>query len=611
MKLYIGMKFFGHDTNVVVICPEKNYIFAISTERVTRYKHDTIYPIKILENIFEYTKLEKSLIKNIVFCLAEKDYAKKLNFSNWYEYETALREFYNLKYKGELVRKHNSFKLLSLDEQELIYNQSYAGKKLFEIKKSQQKNAVTISEEVSKYINKIFDLSLNEIEYFDHHKSHALGSFVLSPYEHAIAITFDGAGDGYFSKVFLCSKDKFEYKVGSKRKNFYLDDIDCGNSLGNIYEYFTLKLGFHRFSEEGKVEALAAYGNFDNEIFYKLKECLLFDRSNLTLDIDQKLLYKYFNKLAFDDYLIKFSKVDIAAAVQKFLEISIVNYISSIVKKYKIKNIVLSGGVFANVIVNMRIFEEVTNNIYIIPAMSDDGLGLGSICLKLLEETKLEENISWIRKYNTQYLGTSYSKEEIISVLKNTANIFYKDLGKDWMKKTAEYIHNDEVGAIFHGKMEWGPRALGNRSILGNPLNKNSINKLNVEVKNRPFYQPFCPSIMIDERERLFENSYINKDMTCAFIMKEEFIDKIPCAVHIDNTARVQFVTHESNPNYYKILSEFKNLTGYGVLLNTSFNKHGRTIIESPQDAIDDFLDTGLNFLMIEGIEVRKLKSEN
>jgi carbamoyltransferase len=154
--------------------------------------------------------------------------------------------------------------------------------------------------------------------------------------------------------------------------------------------------------------------------------------------------------------------------------------------------------------------------------------------------------------------------------------------------------------------MEFGPRALGNRSIIASPMFDDTRHRINSTVKRRPNYQPFCPSILEEERERLFNNSFSHKHMAIAFRMKDEFIKDLPCAVHVDGTSRPQFVEKEDNSNYYRYLKALKDLTGYGVSLNTSFNLHGRTIVRTPKDAVIDFIDCNIDELFIEGFRVKR-----
>lgn len=171
---------------------------------------------------------------------------------------------------------------------------------------------------------------------------------------------------------------------------------------------------------------------------------------------------------------------------------------------------------------------------------------------------------------------------------------------------STERVNKGEICRLLHGRMEFGPRALGNRSIVANPAIANVTKKINLTVKRRPEFQPFCPSILEEERERLFERSFPHKHMATAFRLKEKFVKDIPSAAHIDLTARPQFVDRADNPNFYRYLKHLKKLNGYGVSINTSFNLHGRTVVRTAEDAIIDFIDCNLDALFIEGYEVRR-----
>jgi carbamoyltransferase len=205
------------------------------------------------------------------------------------------------------------------------------------------------------------------------------------------------------------------------------------------------------------------------------------------------------------------------------------------------------------------------------------------------------------------YYGTSYSRAEVRAALAAAADdICFDDFEHTWPEETAARIHSGQVGAVFQGRMEWGPRALGNRSILVDPTNPDAKEIVNGRVKRRPFYQPVCPAMLVEEIDRLFEHAYINPHMTAAFRMRPQFQSHLPGAVHVDGTARVQFVSPSDNPALFRVLTRLKALSGFGVVLNTSFNMHGRTIVESPLQALRDFLDMDLDFLAIEGYLVTR-----
>jgi carbamoyltransferase len=216
------------------------------------------------------------------------------------------------------------------------------------------------------------------------------------------------------------------------------------------------------------------------------------------------------------------------------------------------------------------------------------------------------EDVSWLKDHVMPYFGDEYTRNQVKQALDEFDNIIIEDLESVWPEEAAKSVAEGKICSLFHGKMEFGPRALGNRSIIGNPMMEDTRQRINSTVKHRPSYQPFCPSILEEDRRRLFEDSFPHKHMAIAFRMKEEHIKNLPCAVHVDGTARPQFVEEQDNPNYYRYLKELKNITGYGVSLNTSFNLHGRTVVRTPIDAVVDFIDCNIDELFIEGYRVTR-----
>jgi carbamoyltransferase len=261
------------------------------------------------------------------------------------------------------------------------------------------------------------------------------------------------------------------------------------------------------------------------------------------------------------------------------------------------------------VIINLKIYEQITKSVYVVPAVADDGSAQGAAFSILLDEKKSFNDFAWIARSAMPYYGTSYDKGDVFDRLSPySASVEVIDLGEHWPTAIAQRVVDGEIGALFHGRMEWGPRALGNRSIIADARSVSSKRLLNESIKKRESFQPFCPSILSEEKDRLFDEAYLNKHMTSAFRLKEAFWDQLPGAIHVDGTARVQFVSPNDNPKYFELIKRVKDLTGFGVILNTSFNKHGRTIVETPEDALDDFIDTNLDFLLIEGLLVLKKK---
>lgn len=592
MKLFIGSKFTGHDSAVYIINPTNHDIFAMSTERITRFKHDYLYPSKVIEKYLQINQINPSEVSEVYLGLPFLSNETTKISSSFNKKEILLRKVFNLKY----VKDVQTFKKTSKSYHYLLALFSIDGLKL--LKNLIFVNKSNVVKEAKKTLKTIFPTSKVIIKTFDHAFCHAVSSYYSSAFEKATLITMDGYGDNVFSKAYTVDNGVFKEIAKSPYQAIEFDKFNIG-SIGEIYSHFTYFLGFQPLADEGKVEALAAYGNHYNELYLKLMSLVTLDEEKHVLHLDIKQGY---DLLKFDNlqhYLDTLSKEDIAAAVQQFLEDTTIPYYKNVLTSTGIDNLCLSGGIVANVIMNLNIFENVTKNLHIIPAMGDEGTSEGAAILMMKQYGYSEDDLHWLKNPSVPYLGPSYTNDEIERVILRTSGITYKKLDDSWPITVAKLLAEYKIGALFQGKMEWGPRALGNRSIIALADNKDIRTKINKEIKKRPLFQPFCPSILADEKDRLFESAYDNKHMTCAFRLKKEYYDNLPSAIHIDGTSRVQFVSENDNPNYFRLLHEIKSLTGFGVLINTSFNKHGRTMVEEPQDAMDDFLDTDLDFMMI------------
>ena len=603
MELFIGTNFFTmHDSSMYIINHKTKDIFAMSTERLTRYKHDYLYPVDVLHKYLGSRNINPLDIKKVFIGLPFQSNCTQHISSHYNEKEALFRKVFDIKYfkdvkdaKDEL--KHGSFlknykTILSSEHSfDFLKSRLFKNMKLYKM--------VQGGDEVKNIISKIFVNASVESKCFNHSYAHIMSSYYSSPFNDATLITMDGSGDGSFSQAFSHKDGKLTHISTSKYSKKVNKIVGTAGSVGEIYSYFTMLLDFQPLADEGKVEALAAYGNHNNEIYERLMQLVTLNEQTHSLLLDEDKTIAFLQIDTIKPIIQKYKKEDIAAAVQKFLENVTIPYFKHIVELTGIKNLCLSGGVAANVIMNLKAFEEITENIHIIPAMGDEGTAEGVAIALMLENGYAHKDIAWIKKHAMPYFGSSYTNKEIEIYLQKSSKISYKLLDSSWHQQIATFLNKGQIGALFQGKMEWGPRALGNRSIIALANDNTTRVKMNKEIKKRPEFQPFCPSILIDEQERLFQSSYNNKHMTCAFRMKEEFIIDLPSAVHIDGTARVQFVSKEDNKDYYLLLQEVKRLSGFGVLINTSFNKHGRTIVETPQDAINDFIDTDLNFMMI------------
>ena len=603
----IGTKYCGHDSALCYLDFNKKTIFAMSTERVTRIKHDTMDITPILENYkFEH-------IDAVTHCYADfedkgrdGELREKMTYNK--DIEKALRQIIKPRYVSDLAiskSKKNKLILHALFNNFSAFKNYYLSKiKRAMVQESPENNKKAFEKYIFKNFSK-WSLYPKKIRFYDHHLCHAVPSYLLSPFngKEAIALTLDGQGDGYFSKLYKFNQNTSFELIGSSSADF-LGKSDWYISIGRIYNYFTKAMDLRPNSDEGKVEALAAFGKPDKSLLKKLKATTKIDLSNLSIEIDSEKILDFYNL----EYLKSERKVigdeNFCAVVQVYLEDTVVDYLNHLYKKHPIKNLCLSGGVAANIIMSLNIYERTKfKNIYVLPPMGDEGLAIGSALLYALEK---KQDTSWLRDLHMPYFGDEYSRNSVKKELDKFENIDYEDLGESWPEKAAKSVSEGKICSLFHGRMEFGPRALGNRSIIANPMLENSRDKINSTVKRRPSYQPFCPSILEEERERLFDNSFPHKHMAIAFRMKKSHMKKLPCAAHIDGTARPQFVEPGDNKNFYRYLKELKKITGYGVSLNTSFNLHGRTIVRTPEDAVIDFIDCNLDELFIEGYRVRR-----
>jgi len=603
----MGTKYCGHDSALCVLDTTQKKIFAISTERVTRIKHDSIDITPII-NAYDFKSID--FIAHSYSDFEDKGHDGELRekMTHTKDIEKALRSLIKPNYIADLnlsrVQK-NLIIFKSLFTNYSAVKEYYSAKyKRALVKETPEGNKKAFISYIKKSLAK-FNLKPKEVFFYDHHLCHAIPSYYLSPFneEKALSLTIDGQGDGYFSKLFYFNGLN-DYKLVGESTADYLGEGDKFLSIGRLYNYFTKAMGLRPNSDEGKVEALAAFGQADKDLYGSLMSATTIDKNLLSINFDLSLIEPFYDIEWLKKQRDRVGDENFCASIQTYLEDIIVDYLNFSYEKYPTNNLCISGGVAANIIMSLAIYEKTNfKNIYVYPAMADDGLAIGSAILTAIS---LDQDIKWLKDMPMPYFGDLYSREEVKKVLDKFANISYEDLGDDWPEEAAISVAKGKICALFHGQMEFGPRALGNRSIIANPMLEDTRQKINSTIKRRPSYQPFCPSILEEERVRLFKDSFSHKHMAIAFRMKEEFINDLPCAVHIDGTARPQFVEEKDNPNYYRYLKALKKITGYGVSLNTSFNLHGRTIVRTPKDAIIDFIDCNIDELFIEGYRVKR-----
>jgi len=440
------------------------------------------------------------------------------------------------------------------------------------------------------------------ISYHLHHLSHASSAFHLSGFKKANVITMDGRGESS-STLLGEGTDAKDIRV--------FKEFSLLNSIGALYESFTDYLGFTRHSHEGKVMGLASYGtplNYDNILVMK-KNGYSLETSQRYLSmlngIRRKLMGKKVDSLkellkanygpprGKNDPILRRHQ-DIAATIQFIQEKVVQRLAEMLYDKTGIKNFCLAGGSSLNCVSNGKLLEnDFVQDIFVQPASSDSGTAIGAAYLEWIKITGKPSSF----KMEHAYWGPEYTDDQILAELKKT-KLKYKYY-KDIPGVAAEKVAKGKIIGWFQGRMEIGPRALGNRSILANPTDKKMKDKVNLQVKHRENWRPFCPSLLNEARKDYFEMDYPSPFMILSFKVKEEMLNKVPSVIHVDKTARPQTVEKKHNPRYYDLIKDLGGLTGHPIVLNTSFNDREEPLVCSPLDAINCFKRTNLDYLAI------------
>ncbi len=424
---------------------------------------------------------------------------------------------------------------------------------------------------------------LQKLVRYDHHQTHAANAFYTSGFPEALIVTLDAYGGGLGGSISLGNKD------GIKR----LHNLQFPNSLGLYYESITSALGFTPSRHEGKVVGLAAYG--DAEVLKPVIASRFHEEPGNFLMISP-------NNYFFNRHLCtKFTKMTLAAAHQRVLEEVTHNYVKHFIEKTQMKNVTLSGGVIANVKNNQTIFEiPGVEKIFVHPNMGDGGCSVGAAILCSRKEDSAPKPI------NDVYYGPEYSEADIRSALEEANLEFEKP--DDIETRVATLIHEGHIVARFNGRMEYGPRALGNRSILYHAKDPEVNLWLNQQL-GRTEFMPFAPATLYEHRHTYFEGidgaEYAAEFMTITFSCTEKMISECPAAVHVDHTARPQLVRKEVNPSFHKIIEAYGLLSGTFCVINTSFNIHEEPIVCTPHDAIRAFQKGHIPYLAIGPLLVK------
>jgi len=587
MKVILGISAFYHDSAACLI-DEGKIIAAAQEERFTRIKHDSNYPFNSIEYVLNFSGYKLNQVDKIIFY--EKPFLKLDRLIKTYityapKGFSSFTQFFLTWLQGKIFQKNKLFKLLK--KHDVNFN---------------DKNRITFSE---------------------HHLSHASSAFFPSPFEKALVLTADGVGEWATTTVAIGNGNKLEIKK----------EIRFPHSLGLLYSAFTYFAGFKVNSGEYKLMGLAPYGN---PIFYEIIKSKLIEIKH---DGSFRLNQEYFDysvgfKMTSEKFNQLFKKkprdskkekitqfdMDLAASIQKVTEEVIIKILKSIKEEFNIENLCLAGGVALNCVANGQIIKnEIFKNVWIQPASGDAGGSLGAALaywhLHLNEERIVEKKDSM----KGSYLGPKFSQSEIEKRLRKIGAKYELLSDNLILDKSVELINEGKVIGWFQGRMEFGPRALGSRSILGDPRSQKMQKILNMKVKFRESFRPFAPSILKNDLKDWFElnsdspymllvsniNHKIQKKMTTdeekLFGIEKLNISrsKIPAVTHVDYSARIQTVDGEYNKKFFDLLTKFKDLTGCPILINTSFNVRGEPIVNTPEDAFNCFMGTELDALII------------
>jgi carbamoyltransferase len=412
---------------------------------------------------------------------------------------------------------------------------------------------------------------------YHHHDTHAANAYFASGYDRALLVTLDGYGSGSCGGVY----------VGDEKGVKLLHRFRFPNSLGHFYEQVTSGLGFKPSRHEGKIVGLAAYGNPEH-----LRQVLLerFDCPDGDIRMRAGLNAYFVRALA-----ARFAKRDIAAAYQRVLEDVACRAIAYWQKKIGLSNVAVSGGVHANVKLNQRIREiPGVESVFVYPNMGDGGCGTGAAMLAF------DRACFPIRPQENVYHGPDYTETQVEAALRQEGLTFHRC--EDVEDRVAELLADDCIIGRFNGRMEYGPRALGNRSVLY-PASDPEVNQWLNQQLGRTEFMPFAPAALADAAPRLFHNlSGCEKTaefMTITFDCTAEMKRQCPAAVHVDGTARPQLVSERTNPSFHRILTGYESRTGIPAIINTSFNMHEEPIVCTPADAVRAFLLGNIDYLAI------------
>ena len=591
MSYILGISAYYHDSAAVLL-KDCEIIAAFQEERFTRIKQDSAFPKNAIQQCLKQAEIGFSEVDLICF------------------YEDGDKKFQRI--ISTYVRRFPK-KILSLGTNLARY--------------LERKNTKRF---LNKDIKCFFGSTEKPIFISEHHKSHAASAFFPSPYEKSAILCLDGVGELETTTAWM----------GDGNNIKALWQINFPHSLGLLYSAFTYYCGFKVDSGEYKLMGLAPYGEpiyvdkiLDNIINFNTNGGFSLNMDYFDYEVGDKMTSNQFDKLfggvrRTPESSITQREMDIAASIQVVTERVVLRLAKRIKEETGSENLCLAGGVALNCVANgvlsrSGLFKE----LWVQPASGDAGTALGAAYCGYYHSTASSRIVNHLDSMKGSYLGNSYSDDQIADYLSGVGAVYKKMNEKDLLNCVADAIDQDYVVGWFQGKMEFGPRALGNRSILGNPRSREMQSTLNLKIKNRESFRPFAPAVLDNHAEDWFDirqkspymlivspianhrkhlNAIPMPDHIKGTAALKYVNSEIPAVTHVDDSARVQTVDGRHNPLFYKLLQNLYRKTHCPVVINTSFNVRGEPIVESPRDAYTCFMRTNMDYLIIGSMMLRK-----
>ncbi|MFH1691089.1 MAG: carbamoyltransferase C-terminal domain-containing protein [Candidatus Omnitrophota bacterium] len=593
----------GHDATAVLL-KDGHVAAAVAEERLTKNKLQIGFPWMAIRQVLRLGSIESHEIDLVV--LAHEQYLKANPF------------FINLimDNQRELVDIGNELSCLSLAK-EVFYQLRHKKRVSLNAAKTDDGGYARAA-----FANSLASLGITApLVTEDHHMAHAASAYYTSGFDKCLVVTIDGSGDGLSHTTCLGAD-------GALKR---LSVTPLCYSPGVFYSAVTKFLGFKRHRHEGKITGLAAYGD-PMKLYPVMSKVLCVSpdaksfSSQMSYDFSKWMKMRwgmrlcsgtYFRSQETNHLLDIFRKEfraekpeDVAAAAQYCLEEAVLKVISEGLRLTGCTRVALAGGVFGNVKLNQRILElSGVQEVFIHPNMGDGGTALGGAYLAWAKELAKAQRKLMPKRMHDVYLGADYSDDEILKAIQKRG--IAAEYCKDIESAVAEFLSKGLIVGRFNGRMEYGPRALGNRSILAQATDPTIMDWLNVRL-NRTEFMPFAPSILAEDASRFYEKvadaAYPCEFMTITCCVKKDVVDLAQGAHHIDYTARPHIVKKDVNVSYYRILENYKKMTGLPLILNTSFNAHEHPIVESPEDAIESFLSGTVDVLAIGNFLLERSK---